>query len=201
VPITSKYSRALTVGDLSFGIATSIDSSAGIPFSESIAAAKTGSLATRTNNTDGTLTMAGGHGITTGQRLDIFWAGGSRVGAVVGTVATNSVPFTGGSGDNLPIATTAITACVPTSLAFAVTGNNVVVLACGTDGLGGAVTFTDSGNTLIFSRTLTPAVKSYVWCSVDGGTNPLAGGAVAKVFLSNASASVAQDVSGVAQYN
>lgn len=198
--VNATYNRALTVADLSFGISATISSDVAIPFSLSIPAAKTGTLTTRTDNDTGVLTMSAGHGIITGQRLDVFWSGGSRIGMTVGTVATNSVPIDGGSGDNLPLNNTAITACVPTEQAFAVTGNSVVVLACGA-ALGGAVTFADSGNALIFSKTLTPAVKSYVWCSVDGGTNPLAGGAVAKVFLSNASASAAQDVSGIAQYN
>lgn len=198
--VTSTYNRALTVTGLAFGVSTTISSDVGMPFSLSCAAAKIGSLTTRTDNDTGTLTMNSGHAITTGQRLDLFWSGGSRVGMTVGTVATNSVPIDGGSGDNLPIATTAITAQVPTEQAFAVTGNSVVVLACGAT-VGGAVTFTDSSNVLIFSKTLTSTITNYVWASIDGGTNPLAGGTVAKVFLSNASSAGAGTVSGIAQYN
>src|SRR5678815_5092823 len=78
-----------------------------------LAAAKVGQLTTRTDNDTGTLTMVAGHGITTGARLDIFWeeAGvkGARYGVTVGTVATNSVPFDLGAGDNLP---TNLTACL-----------------------------------------------------------------------------------------
>jgi hypothetical protein len=86
--------------------------------SPTLAAAKTGTLTTRTDNDTGTLTMTAGHGITTGQTLDVYWAGGQRRGMTVGTVATNSVPIDGGAGDNLPANTTAITAMVPTSVPF-----------------------------------------------------------------------------------
>lgn len=79
-----------------------------------LAPAKSGSLTTRTNNSDGTLTMSTGHGITTGARLDLYWATGSRRGITVGTVSGNSVPISSGTGDNLPTAATAITAMVPT---------------------------------------------------------------------------------------
>lgn len=198
--VSSRYTRALTVSDLAFGVNATINSNAAIPVSRSIAAAKAGTLTTRTSDTVGTLTMAGGHGITTGQRLDLFWDGGSRVGLLVGTVAVNSVPFTLGSGDNLPVQDTVITACVPTEQNFDVTGDNVTSIGCAIP-LGGAVTFTDGSDVLIFSRTLTTAVPSYVWCDIDGGTNPLAGGAVGKVYLSNASTATAQTVNTAVQYN
>lgn len=75
-----------------------------------VTAAKTGQLTTRTSASVGTLTMAAGHGFNTADIIDLFWTGGKRVGVVVGTVATNSVPISGGSGDDLPANLTAITA-------------------------------------------------------------------------------------------
>src|SRR5687768_15260880 len=82
------------------------------------AAAKTGSLTTRTSDTVGELTMTAGHLITTGARLDIYWTvagvNGARRGVVVGTVVVNAVPISGGAGDVLPAAATAVTAMVPT---------------------------------------------------------------------------------------
>ena len=83
----------------------------------SVAAAKTGVLTTRTDANTGSLTMDTGHGITTGQRLDLYWTISSvnyqRRGLTVGTVATNAVPIDGGSGDVLPSTSQAITAMVP----------------------------------------------------------------------------------------
>jgi hypothetical protein len=93
--------------------------------------AQPATLTVRTNNTDGSLTMTNaGHGIVTGQRLDLYWTGGKRFYAVAGTVAGAVVPFTGstGGGDNLPIATTSLAVGIPTSAAFRVTGDNVTAI-------------------------------------------------------------------------
>ena len=66
---------------------------------------KSGSLTTRTDDNTGTLTMAGGHGITTGQSIIVLWDGGSRT-VSAGTVAGNSVAIDGGAGQVLPDAAT-----------------------------------------------------------------------------------------------
>ncbi len=86
----------------------------------SIAAAKAGVLTTRTDNDTGSLTMSSGHGIETGDRLDVHWVDADGVnccrrGMTVGTVATNVVPIDGGVGDNLPAAAYTIAAMVPVS--------------------------------------------------------------------------------------
>jgi len=95
----------------------------------SLPAAKTGTLSTRTNDTDGELTMTAGHGITTGQIIDIYWTGGVAYGATVGTVATNAVPFTGASGDVLPSQATAITAAVQVIINTQIDGDAVKLFA------------------------------------------------------------------------
>jgi len=92
-------------------------------------AGKTGQLTTRTSGTAGTLTMTGGHGITTGAKIDIYWASGIAYSATVGTVSTNSVPFTLASGDALPTNLTAIVACVQVPINVAIDGDNVALLA------------------------------------------------------------------------
>lgn len=158
-----------------------------------LAAAKIGALTTRTSDTVGELTMAVGHAITTGQRLDIFWdvgdVKGARRGVVVGTVATNQVPFTGGAGDVLPADESAVTAQVPAEEEFLVTGNSVQFIfaratrrAC--------VVFADASNVELHAIEgdldgTTTTGNGYQWYTGNGLTNPLAGDAVAKVFLSN----------------
>ncbi|MBK9128182.1 MAG: hypothetical protein IPM13_10320 [Phycisphaerales bacterium] len=67
---------------------------------------KRGTLTTRTSDTAGTLTMESGHGIATGNTIHVYWDGGKRIGVTVGTVSGTSVPISGGSGDNLPDAST-----------------------------------------------------------------------------------------------
>jgi len=69
-----------------------------------------GTLTTRTDDDTGTLTLSTGHGVMTGNTVDVFWNDGanSRTGMTAGTVSGNSVPIDGGSGDVLPAATTAV---------------------------------------------------------------------------------------------
>ncbi len=200
---TGSYKRAFNVAGLSFGINSSVDSSLAIPWDESVAAAKIGQLTTRTSDTVGTLTMNASHGIITADRLDIYWTisgGGRRYGVTVGTVSVNSVPFSGGAGDNLPVNLTAITAMVPTSLPIVITGNDVVSIATNCP-VGGTVVFADASNVTLHPVLATSSIPTYVWTSVDGGTNPLAGDALAKVFLSHGSSAAASVLTGCVQYD
>lgn len=165
-----------------------------------LAVAKIGQLTTRTSATVGELTMASGHAITTGQRLDIYWeeAGvkGCRRGVTVGTVASLAVPFTLGSGDNLPTNLTAVTAQVPAEEAFLVTGSNVQFIfakatrrAC--------IVFADASSAelhAIEAELDGTTGGGYQWFTGNGVTNPLAGDAVAKVFISNGSSAATNAV-------
>ena len=95
----------------------------------SLPVAEAGSLTTRASDTAGTITMTdGGHGIATGEVVDIYWSGGVAYGATVGTVSGTSVPFTGASGDVLPIATTAVTVAEQVSINSTIDGDNIVII-------------------------------------------------------------------------
>jgi hypothetical protein len=168
-------------------------------------AAKTGVLTTRTSNSVGTLTMDPGHGIVTADRLDLFWADplladgvGQRYGCVVGTVAGNSVPLTGGAGDNLPLAATPITAAVPQLETFPVTAANLEDLLAKTDGgaPGWAVFYQADGTTLVAAARITP-VTHYIWTASSGLATPF-GADVAKVYLSHGDATAARRVTAQA---
>lgn len=78
-------------------------------------------LTTRTSATSGTITalvhsdwvtapksvpLPTTHSISSGQKVDVWWVGGERTGVVVGTVVGNSIPISGGTGDDLPSAST-----------------------------------------------------------------------------------------------
>lgn len=176
-------------------------------FQVSLAAAKTGTLTTRTDDNTGTLTMSGGHGIADGDRLDVYWATGSRRGMTVGTVATNSVPVDGGSGDNLPTQGTAVTAMVATSEAVAAVGNNVVAAGVRVDGrvtvpTVATVVFAQSDNTEVKAYTVTASATndSAGWATTSGATNPFAGVTVGKVFVSHGDATGAVVIRGYLLY-
>lgn len=196
---TGSYSRGFSVGGLTFGVNSTVDSSLGALWDETVAAAKTGQLTTRTDANTGVLTMSSGHGITTGARLDVYWTGGSRYGMTVGSVSGTTVPIDLGAGDDLPANLTNVTAMVPTELPIVVTGDDAVSVACRCP-VGGTVVFADSGNTTIVAYQLTTTVTTAVWVT-NQGTNPLAGASLAKVFISHGSSAASSDLSGAVQYN
>lgn len=185
----------------------SVTTNAAVPFSQSVAAAKTGQLTTRTDADTGTLTMSGGHGITTGARLDIYWSGGSRYGVTVGTVSVNSVPFDGGAGDDLPANLTAVTAMVPTAQTVTVTGDNVKVIRVRNPGRNNPATFafTQGDDTAIVAYRPAVATASNPtaagWASTDGSDNPVAGVTVGKVYLSHGDSTQSLTLDGVVMYN
>lgn len=163
----------------------------------SIPAAKTGTLTTRTDNDTGTITGQSGHGVTTGARLDVYWSGGSRRGLLVGTVSGTSIPIDGGTGDNLPAATTPVTLMVPTEEDLVVTGNDVKALAVSA-GAPANVVFATSGNAEIKGYQIEVADGGDAWADeASDAANPLAGGAVAKMFLSHGDATAAKTISVV----
>lgn len=164
----------------------------------SLSTAKTGQLTTRTDNDTGELTMAGGHGITDGDRLDVYWATGSRRGMTVGTVDVNDVPIDGGAGDNLPDNLTSVTAMVAVEEEFLLTGDNLKALVlsgnqkcsvslCGAD---------DAEDYGVEIGSATDSGRTFLWYAEDPNapTNPVAGDTVTKVFLSNSSSSSAAEV-------
>jgi hypothetical protein len=122
-----------------------------------------------------------------------------RYQVVCGTVATNSVPISGGTGDNLPLAASAITAMVPVSQTLPVTGDNVVAIAVKSP-VGGVFAFALANNTVVYVLTVTPVNQSDGWTTFDG-TNPVAGQAVAGVFLSHPDSTAARTMSGEVLYN
>lgn len=153
--------------------------------SVTVPAAKTGTLTVRTDANTGSLTMAGGHGITTGQKLSIFWSGGSRSNVTAGTVATNVVPIDLGSGDDLPDAATEITAMVATSVPFAVTGDDIESLGVNCpNAASGWVVFKASG-TIVKEYQILPGEKAHAWADGLGIDNPLAGATVTTVEFSH----------------
>ena len=63
---------------------------------------QTGTLTTRSSNTAGVITTPYAHSIASGN-VDVFWDGGYRLGGISST-GTLTITFSGGSGDDLPVA-------------------------------------------------------------------------------------------------
>jgi hypothetical protein len=158
----------------------------------SVPAAKIGALTTRTDDNTGVLTMNASHGITTGASLDVYWSGGQRLGMTVGTVATNSVPIDGGSGDNLPADETAITAMVPIEEPLLVDGDEVSGIEFYADALGNISLLDDAAAVALTKElggTTAQDQRSYVWMAARDPVNPIAGDAIEVVRFSHGNSS------------
>ncbi len=192
------YTVICVVEGRTFNQNRTVDANGSVIQDPTLAVAKTGTLATRTNAHDGTLTMAGGHGITDGQRLDLYWSGGQRYGLLVGTVSGNSVPFTSGAdhGDDLPSTTTAITAMVPTEATFAVSAAVLQGLFCSCLSIGYAV-FADADDAALKVIPIDPDV-AYTWDIDNGAESPFILGDCVTVFLSHSNSTTARQVTAIA---
>lgn len=201
--MTLVINKTVQVGGKQFQDARSIPCDGVITIERSLAAAKTGTLGTRTDNDTGTLVMgSSGHGITTGARLDVYWAGGCRRGMTVGSVSGTSVPIDGGSGDNLPLATTAITAMVPVEIPCGVAGDNVQAYAVQSDAIGGCqVVFVDASDVEKGYEAPKNANQINSWFTGNGVTNQLAGDAISTVFISHGSSVAAYTVRVAVGFN
>jgi hypothetical protein len=166
-------------------------------FAPTLAAAKTGTLTVRTSNSVGTLTMSSGHGIGTAGLFDMYWfnsdgtLAGARRAVIAGTVSTNSVPITGGSGDNLPTAASAIVAMLRDTESNTIAGDNIKAILVYSP-VPCFVVFAASDDTVLFSVPITAVNGVYRWNYDSGVTNPLAGVTVAKILITHSDSDASQ---------
>lgn len=198
MPETSSYSVQASAAGAVYIQQSTVTANSVERATPTLSAAKTGTLTTRTNNTDGTLTMDSGHGFTTSAVIDLFWSGGSRRNVTVGTVSTNSVPISGGSGDNLPTNNTAITAMLPTQVTFAADGTSTAVQVIGACPVNGWVVFRNS-TTVVYACQIRAGVLANIW--VTGmGSNPISSAAITNVLFSHADSTQSQTLTASVIY-
>jgi len=197
---TGQIIATASVAGLSIQSVTQRTASGQLAHEVVLPAAAAGVLTTRTNDTDGQLTMDdAGHGITTGDKIDIFHDGGVSYGATVGTVAGTTVPFTGAGGDVLPAEDDAIAADVQVEVDVDFDGDKaelVLVMATAR----GHITWIDTGSATLDTAELT-ASEPWQWIAGQGVTNPLAGNPVDKVFLTNGNSAGTATLKIAALYN
>jgi hypothetical protein len=149
-----------------------------------LAAAKVGTLTVRTDNDTGTITLVTGHGLVTGNKLDVYWDGGSRRN-MTATVTGDSCVVDVGLGDNLPLAGVAVTVMKENSENAVFVGDDIRALGISSPDYPATVVFRQADGTEIKAFEL-DAGQSYVWTDQLVETNPLAGGAVAKITVTHA---------------
>lgn len=186
----ARLTQEFTVGGRQIGGATTSSGATETSTAETVAAGKVGELTTRTDAETGTLTMESGHGITTGQIIDLYWADGIRRAVTVGTVSGDSVPIGGvgdGKGEDLPLVNTAVIACVRRIVDLDVAGDTVAM--AGADVSAGrrcSIEFEQNDGTEILPiEIVASATEKGVW--IMGATNDFAGESIGRVAISNGS--------------
>jgi hypothetical protein len=152
------------------------------PVDVNLAAGKAGTLSTRTDNDTGVATLSAGHGILTGDKVDVYWSGGCRWG-MSAVVAGNDVTIDLGAGTNLPNQGTALVVTKQVSLDVTFDGDNLVLIGASASQRS-HLTFVDAGAVTLFALEIA-AGEAWAWISNTGITNPLTGNAVASIKVSN----------------
>jgi hypothetical protein len=194
---TGSYSVNMNIGGLSISQTITRTAEGGMQLEIPVPAGAAGTLTTRTDNETGSLTMtSGGHGITTGSKIDLYWAGGARYGITVGTVSGSVVPIgadNSGTGDNLPTAATAIVADMQIPFNASIDGDSLSLIgmrmkyASATETAQSHAGFLDAADDSIASFTL-EANQPRTWDIEGGDTNPFTGDPITDGVLSNGSA-------------
>lgn len=190
--MTMSIKRSGSGAGLNFNQTESIASSRAHRAVQTVTGAKTGNLTTRTSDTVGELTMSAGHGITTAARLDLYWEEAGqvkcRVGVVVGTVAVNQVPISGGTGDNLPVDESAIVAKVPQTVDLDFLGDDVIAWLASAGAATGAIfAFIGAAESALGNIILTKTGMQSWSLEQDryNLANRLAGDTVQKMYVSH----------------
>lgn len=163
--------------------------------------AKVGQLTTRTNNTDGVITLTAGHGLVTG-RMDIYWTvngvKGSRYG-VTGTVVGDVCTITGGGGDNLPVVNSAVTVAVPVlyPLAYSNALIQAFVAMCQVQA---CVVVRSAVPANLVAAQIDGSTDAYIWDASSGVTSPFTAD-LADVYLSQGDSTQSMPVYAIAYIN
>lgn len=152
-----------------------------------LAAGSAGTLTARVDTDTGTVTLAAGHGQTSGT-FDVFWSSGIRRG-MTGTVTVNDVALDGGAGDNLPVLTTAVVVDKQEVLDFD-SEQSTIILAAVSQTRRASVEFqTDAGAAILsldLGRYDETAQEPWLWASAGSVANPFASD-ISKIAVSNGS--------------
>lgn len=197
--------KSISIGGKTVAEQQNLTCTVGVPIEVSVPAAQAGTLTTRTSNTVGTITMgSGGHTVTTGARIDIYWTEGGvagvRYGVLVGTVVTTAVPITVGAGNNLPSAAVAVVVSLPVAADVKFIGSNLITYAGYSDAVG-QIAFEDVTPTNVAYFNLPVAATTFDWNTNNGLTNAFAGDSPTKAYFSHNDTTGAKTMRFVAGYN
>jgi len=170
-----------TVAGLGFVSNDARTDSGSIAVSEALAAAKAGTVTDRTDDDTGEITCSAGHGFAQFDVVDVYWDGGRRYGMDVGVVAGNVVPVDSGTGDALPVLTTAMTMQVQRPINIDFVGNDMSVLAAICDQKA-CITLSDAGGIELVIDLAADRIA--LWDEDSMHANPLTGDTIVSGTIS-----------------
>lgn len=183
--IATQITGSSNVAGLSFAQTRSIATDASRVAEVLVPKGAASTLTTRTDNTTGSITGPAGHGIVTAQVVDLYWVGGSRRSVIVGTVAGNVIPISGGQGDNLPVAASAITVAPRVTIDLAtLTGSKIKAVAAQAEAVRSTVIIAQANDTEILARVVQSG-RVLAWDDEDGTANPFTAVNVGKAYVSH----------------
>lgn len=185
---TLTETRTFSIGAESFVSRSAVSARRCLSAAESVPAAKAAKLVRRECNTEGRAELEDdGHGLTVGQRIDIYFPGGLLFDAEVTEVDGAVIRFASDAGDPLPSDVgAALAVAVPVVAGLAIHGPEVVGLAVRSSSKAAAVVaFVERGGAIEDAIDLA-AEEGTAWTSARGGANPLRGAHIAAVRFSHA---------------
>jgi len=186
---TAYFSISSRIGENTLSSEKTItDSGIMLSADATLLAADAGTLSTRTDADDGTITLETGHGIVTSDVVDLYWDGGAKYNNTIGTVSVNSVPFVGGTGDDLPDEDSVISVSKRTAITFTDSGDNVSAFMVQCD-QACRFTFMAAGGEITAATFSISANQGVPWYEGMGYTNPLAGETLVKIEASTSASS------------
>jgi hypothetical protein len=146
---------------------------------------------TKTDSDTGTATLADGHGIQTGDKVDIFWTGGRRYN-MTASVSGDNVTVDVGSGDDLPASGTAVVLSKRLVVNAAFDPDDMSVLLV-TTSRRASIAFANSSGAAPLALDL-DAGECCLWWADSGIARPMAGNPVASIWVGNGDGDNACDV-------
>jgi hypothetical protein len=203
--MTATVSKTFSVGGLTFSEQKSVANKGVVSREETIPAAKTGTLTTRTSDSVGEITGQADHGVLTGDIIDIYWTAGgallSRRGITVGTVAALAIPITDGAGDVLPADETALTLMKRQTFDLKFDGSDLVALFAYSAAAQTTIVLSGDDGVEDHPILMSTAGQTYDWTSGNGVTNPVIGDAITQVHITQGDSTGTKSVTVAAAYN
>ena len=187
---TGTITSVASVAGLSISSTMSRTSAESMAITDTLPIGYAGTLSTRTDNTNGEVTVLTGHGIATGEKFMIFHATtGLTYNCVAGTVeaptSDTAIPFTLGVGDVLPTANTAVVVSEQIVHNIDFDFDDVAMVAAVSSVRSGIV-FAEDDLTVLGGFEL-PASEPFQWASDTGITIPVTGNAVGVLIVAGGS--------------